>query len=887
MQSRPRRMAAAPPGLARWLLEHFLVSHDRDAVLGDLCEEFEIRARTSSRAARVWFWHQVVRSLTPALRRRWTMDALWQDLRFSWRLARHRPTVSLVAVASLTVGMSLVTVVFSLLNAIVLRPLPVKSPTELVNVLEQRTDGVNHNFSYPEFYDFRTAQQTMAEMAGSSQTRISTRLGSETVIVNGELVTGSYFSTLGVPVTSGRPILDSDDRPGQPPVVVVSERLWRQWGRAVPLQSSESVTFNETAYAVIGLVPDSFTGLQTGRVSNVWIPAIHQNVIAAAPGRPPVQTARNSRWLDVFARRQPGVSDAAIAADLIRIDTGLAQAEGRSEPREFFVEDGSHGIESMAASAAPTLRTLFAAAFVVLLVACANVANLLMARVSERRRELAMRMALGASRTRLIRLLFVEALVLGGGSALAALLLANLGASAASSFILSFGERAILDLSIDWRMVAFTFGLGVTATIVSSLAPAVHILRDSTTGQFADGGRSATAGRFAQRVRTSLLVVQFALSLVLVVTALLLVRTVLNLRSTPTGYAINEVVLLSVSPRAAHYDGPRAQAYLTAAGNRLQREPGVLNVGFARIAPVSFGGSRTTISVQGYMPRADEDMEINLNEVAGDYFGALGIPLVDGQALPPPRAGGGPMPAVINTTMARRYWSGKRAVGQNFYLGPDATAPLVEVVGVAADAKYHSVREAVQPSFYLPLGNRQARDGSWHVRVAGDPDAALPALRRAVAEADPVVPVTRTLTLRGQQRMNITDDRLAMSIGVALAAAAMLLAGVGLFGAMSQLVGQRTREIGVRLALGASPPGIGRLVLGQAMAIALAGSAVGLLLAFWATSFTAARLFGVGRFDPVSFTGAAVVLTAVAAVSAFTPARRAARVDPVHALRNE
>jgi predicted permease len=815
------------------------------------------------------------------------MDSLWQDLRFSWRLARHRPAVSLVSVASLTVGMSLVTVVFTLLNAIVIRPLPVKAPQELVVVLEQRPTGVNHSFSYPDFVDYRASQQTMADLAASSQVRVSTRVGTETEIVNGELVSGSYFSTLGVPVTSGRPIQDGDDRPGQPPVVVVSERLWRQWGRTIPLQPSESVSFHDTAFAVVGLVPDTFMGFQTGRRSDVWIPMNQQPVIVAAPGRPPAPMTRTLRFLDVFGRRKPGVTETAVVADLNRAEGGVANAQGLSQPRKLFIEDGSHGIESVAASTAPTLRILLAAAFVVLLVACGNVANLLMARITERRRELAMRMALGAGRLRLIRLLFIEALLLGGGSALAALFLANLGASAAASFLTSFGERLVLDLSIDWRVAAFIVGLGLTATIVSGLAPAVHLMKDAGTGSLADGSRSATPGRFARRARVALLVVQFALSLVLVVTSLLLVRTVFNLRNAPTGYAINEVALVAVSPRAAQYNAPRAQAYLAAAMERLQREPGVRNVGFARVPPVNLGGSRTTLTVPGYTPQSDEDMEINFNEVAGDYFGALGIPIVDGQALPLTRPEGGILASVINQTMARRYWPDARAVGQYFHLGVDTTAPMVEVVGVVADAKYRSMREQVRPSFYLSLPTEQVRDGVWHVRVAGDPGAALPALRRALAAADPAVPVTSALTLRGQQSMNITDDRLAMTIGVVLAFAALLLAGVGLFGAMSQLVGQRTREIGVRLALGASPPGIGRLVLGQAMGIAFAGSALGFVLALWATSFTAARLFGVGRFDPISFAGAALVLTAVAVASALTPARRAARVDPVHALRHD
>lgn len=814
------------------------------------------------------------------------MDSLWQDLRFSWRLARHRPMVSLVAVASLLVGMSLVTVVFTLINAIVLRPLPVQSPSDLVVVLEQRPTGVNHNFSYPDFADYRAGLRTLTDLAASSQVRVSTRTGNQTEIVGGELVSGSYFNTLGVAVSSGRALQDSDDQPGRPPVVVVSERLWRKWGRVIPLQPSETVVFHDVAYSVVGLVADTFNGLQTGRLSDVWIPAVHQPVIAAAPGRPPQPLARTVRWLDVIGRRKPGVTNAAIEADLTRVEAGVSAAQGLAQPRTLFLADGSHGFESMASSMAPTLRILLAAAFVVLLVACANVANLLMARVAERRRELAMRLALGAGRMRLIRLLFLEALLLGGGSALGALFLANLGASLAATFITSAGERVMLDLSVDWRIALFVTALGVLSTIVSCLAPAVHILRDAGTRQLAEGGRSATAGRFAARVRVTLLACQFAFSLVLVVTALLLVRTVFNLRHAPTGYAINEVALVGVSLRAAHYNAPRAQAYLASVRDRLLREPGVRTVGFARVPPVNFGGSRVSVAIPGYTAQPDEDMEINYNDVAGDYFGALGMTMVDGRPELQPRPPGAPIPSVINHTMARRYWPAARAVGQQFRLG-DNSGPVVEVVGVVADAKYRSMREEVQPSFYMPVSSAQVRDGSWHVRVAGDPGAVLPAIQRAVSEGDPLVPVTSALTLRGQQSNNITDDRLAMSIGVALASAAMLLAGVGLFGAMSQLVGQRTREIGVRLALGASPPGIGRLVLGQAMRIALAGSALGLVLALWATSFTAARLFGVGRFDPVSFSGAAVVLTLVAAAAALTPARRAARVDPVNALRHD
>jgi predicted permease len=380
---------------------------------------------------------------------------------------------------------------------------------------------------------------------------------------------------------------------------------------------------------------------------------------------------------------------------------------------------------------------------------------------------------------------------------------------------------------------------------------------------------------------------QFALSLALVVSAVLLARTVSNLRHAPTGFATDEVALLAASPRAAQYVGPRNLAYVADALARLQREPGVVAVSYATVPPVNAGGSRATVHVPGYEPQPDEEMELNYNEISDDYFKALGIDVLDGQPLPPWRIGQAPIPMVVNTTMAQRYWPGARAVGQRLHLSDDTDGPLAEVVGVVADAKYRAMREAARPSYYVPLGIRASRDGTFHVRVHGAPSDALPGLRRALTEVDPAVPISDTRTLTSQLNTNITDDRMAMTIGVVLAIAALVLAGVGLFGAMSHMVGQRTREIGVRLALGATHAGIRRLVLGQAVLIATTGTLAGLALAGWATSFMASRLFGIGRFDPASFAGAALILAAVALLAAQAPARRASNVDPVNTLRQE
>jgi predicted permease len=888
-------MTRRPPALARWLLERCTRPADRDAVLGDLYEEFDARAAVSPAQASRWFWRQSLRSLIPVLRQRWPaplqpvsrggiMGTLWQDARFSWRLTRRQPLVSVVAITSLVVGMALTAIVFAILNAAVIRPLPVQAPDDLVVILERRGTGVNHNLSYPDYQDYRAAQRRFTDIFAVSPTQLSLRLGGRTEIVTAELVTGGYFSTLGIRPSWGRALADSDDGWGRAPVAVVSERLWRSWGQTLPLAGDASMLLNSAPFTVVGVVDDRFAGVVIGRRVDVWIPASHQPVIQATPDDRRILTARTMSWLTVMARRQPGVADSVLTDDLMRIERGAAAAAGM-EPRTLFVSRGARGDFVMPESVQAMLRLLLVAAFVVLLVACANVANLLMARAADRSREFALRMALGAGRWRLVRQLLFEALLFGGVSALIALLVASGGARAAATLLVQFGQPVVLDLSLDWRVTSFILGLGVLSTLVSSVVPAVHVLRATRLTALAEGHRNVTGGRVAGLVRSGLVAGQFALSLALVVTAVLLVRTVVNLRQTPMGFATGEVVLVSASPGAAQYSPARATAYVTSALARLSAEPGVRTAAFARVLPVAGGGSRLTIAVSGYTPQPDEDMEINYNVVGGDYFGAMGIPLLDGGAAPMGPRAGGPIPVVVNSTMASRYWPGARAVGQQFRLGHLADAPVAMVVGVAADAKYREVREAARPSFYLPMEPRAAMNGTFHVRVHGSPAAMIPALRRALTEVDSAVPITSAQTLDTQLDRNITDDRLAMTVGLSLAASALLLAGVGLFGAMAHMVGQRTGEIGVRVALGATSTTIRRLVLRQALVIALVGTALGLGLALWAATLTASRLYAVGRFDPASFLVAAGILVAVAVASAPAPAHRASRVDPVDALR--
>jgi predicted permease len=827
------------------------------------------------------------------------MDTMWQDFRFAYRLSVRKPLVTVVAMLSLIVGLSLATVVFAILNAAVLRPLPVAAPTDLVVVLEQRPTSVQHQMSYPDYRDIRAEQRAFVDVFGFNPRQMVVTIGGATSMINAELVTGGYFGALGVRTLSGRPIADTDDEIGQPPVAVVSERMWRAWGRSLPLESGATVTINNATFAVVGIAPESFPGVVIGRRADVWIPGVQRAIASGNPADTAVTTRRTS-WLTVMARRKPGVPFEALTGDLLRIEQGLFPKWGRTEPRKLFAAPGSHGDYIVPDSAVLTLRALLIATGVVLLVACANVANLLMARAADRSRELALRLALGASRLRLVRLLVIESALLCGISALIATGVALAAAGGAARLMLRAGEPVVLDLAIDWRLVVFVSGLALAAAVLSSLAPAMQVLRSTRLAAMADGGRGATTTRLAGRLRSGLLAGQFALTLALVVCAILLMRTVGNLRNADTGFATNEVVLLAASPGSVQYPEARAAAYVTDAIDRLAAVPGVRAAAFARVRPVNVGGSRMTVFIPGYTPQPAEDMEINYNSVTGAYFDAMGIPLLDGAALPvrlqlppapaaiaPGAAPAAPVQVVVNETMASRYWPNRRAVGQRFYLGADATGQPADVIGLVPDAKYRAVREDPRPSFYVPLSSRQALDGVFHVRVAGSPSAAIPALRQTLLDLAPGVPLTQVHTLRSQLDLNITDDRLAMTIGAVLAGAAILLAGVGLFSAMAHMVGSRTREIGVRVALGATGGGIQRLVLRHALLITLTGATLGLGLAAWATSITASRLYGVGRFDAASFAGAALMLAAVAIASAVVPARRASRVDPVIALRHD
>lgn len=888
-----------PPRLAEWLVSASVPPIDRAAVIGDLAEEHaDLVAQFGRRYARRWYWRQALASVAPNLRRRLSqqpptdstssgglmMESLWQDVRFAWRAMRKRPLVTAVALVSLVLGISMSTVVFSLLDAAVLSPLPVRDPSGLALLLSQRgPDDVNHNFSYPDFSDYRAAQLTLTDLIAYSATDITVRRPSGATVVQAELVSGGFFQTLGVKIVAGRGLTDTDDRPDSPPVVVVGETLWRTLAPDRRDFAPQDIALNDRPYTVVGVADDSFHGMQIGGDVRVWA-AIHQQAVLAPSGGESYLPRRGASWLSVLGRLKPGVTRDAAAADLNRIEAALAPAVNRQEHRRLVFERGDQGDSFLPKSAASPLLLLLGAALLVLVVACANVANLLIARAADRSREIVVRTALGASPGRISRLLLVEALLIGVAGSAAGIVLARWLVTLAVPLFREFGQPVALDVGLDGRLLLFVVAAGLGSTLVAGLVP-VFQFRSAPAGSLGDGGRTASAGVSAARIRRGLVVVQFALSLELVACAVLLVRTLDNLRSIPTGLDAGHIALVEISPEATQYGPDRIRQYLADATLRLRGVPGVRAAGYGRVIPLGFGGGRSTIVVPGYQPGADEDMEINYNVVSPTYFDALGIAVVDGRVPDDTDVIGRPVAAVVNETMARRYWPGQRAVGREMRFGGD-TGPVFQIVGVVRDVKYRMLREDAGPSFYYSvLQSQRPRNGVMHVRTIGDPAALLETLRRTLTEVDSAVPITAVRTLESQISLNVNDERVAMTIGLALAAAALLLAAVGLYGAMSYSVAQRTREIGVRLALGALPAHLRRRVIGQGLRLVLIGGACGVALAFWAGRLVQARLYGVQAGDPVSFALSAGVLALVALVACWAPARKAMRVDPVVALR--
>jgi predicted permease len=816
------------------------------------------------------------------------MSTLWQDLRYGLRMMWKSPGFTLVAVLALALGIGANSTIFSFINGLLLRPIVgVRAPERLVAVYtSDYSSGLYGGSSYPDYVDFRNQADAFDGLAAYDETMLIMAGGDETERLRGAYVTGNYFDVLGVGARAGRMLTPAnDEKPGAHPVVVISANLWQRRFGADPSVVGQTITLGSRPYTIIGVAAADFHGLRMGTPPEFWLPMMMDSV--------DMLNGRGNRGLGITGRLKAGITLAQASAQIAGIgarlahsypETNLGTLERPHEPRPVTVTheariepDGQKNVWVMSG-------LLMSAVGLVLLIACANVANLLLARAAARRREIAIRLALGAGRWRLVRQLLTESVLLAGLGGTVGLLLVLWAVDAIPTFFPP-SEAAGLDLSLDWRVLAFTCAVALLTGIVFGLVPALQATRPELTAALKDdmAGAGYSLRRFS--LRSALVVAQLALSLVLLIGAGLFMRSLRRAVSFDPGFAAQNMLLASLETSGTGLAKAQGQAFYQQTLERVGSLPGVRAVTLTSIIPISGGGQRRNINIVGYEPQPNEDTETNTNVVGPNYFTTMDIAIVRGRAFNAQDTEGAPPVIMVNEEFARRYFSGQDAVGKR--LRWNADEPYMEIVGVARNAKYRSLREQTLPFIYIPLAQEYQRGMTLLVRTGDDPAALVAAVRGVVHALNKNVPIFAVKTMTEQISAALAADRMIAVLLSVFGGAALLLATVGIYAVVAYSVAQRTHEIGVRMALGAEPRDIARLIVGQGLILILFGAGVGLALAFALTRVLTSLLFGMSATDPLTFAGVALLLVFIALVACYIPACRATKVDPMVALRYE
>jgi predicted permease len=815
------------------------------------------------------------------LQRQRLEDDMWQDVRFGVRMLLKHPGFTVIAVLTLALGIGANTAIFTLLDKVLIRALPVAQPNQLVAFVKDAS-GAPEIFSYPMYADLRDHQEVLSGVVAYCQRPFSLSDGHQTERVIGQIVSGNYFAVLGVRPALGRFFLLEEDRtPGTHPVVVIGHGLWRRRFGADPAVLGKTITLNGYQYSIVGVTPSEFTGTTRGTVSEIYVPVMMQ--LQALPGSGSALDNRNWGWLTVIGRLNPNVTrEQAQAAlqPLVADTTNASPSTKRPAPVHVLLVEGSRGHTDRVEDLSLPLKLLMGAVGFVLLIACANVANLLLARASARRREIAARLAIGASRLRIVRQLLTESAILaalGGGAAL-------LVASWLTGLLLAFQQQnnpvpRTFDGRLDGRALGFTLGLSMLTGLVFGLAPALLASKpDFFAALKADSPGLGGGGRRLS-MRNLLVVTQVALSLVMLIGAGLCVKSLRALQAIDPGFEPAKVVTASFSLSLNRYDEIRGRQFISQLSERVAALPGVEAVSFATIVAFSDTFWISGATIEGYQPQPNERLRFDFNAIGPSYFHTLGTPLVRGREFGPQDASGAPPVVIVNDATARRYWPGQDAVGKRISRG--------EVVGVVRDSKEKGLTQDARPAIYLPLLQNYVPELTLHVRTATDAQAMLAAVRREVQALDATLPVYNLQTLAEQKNGSLYTERLAAALLTLFGVLALLLAAVGLYGVLSYAVTERTREMGIRLALGAQRRHLLELVVGEGMILILAGLMLGVGAAFALTRSIEKLLFGVSATDPLTFVVIPVLLTGVALLACWIPARRATRMNPLVALRYE
>ncbi|MCG3161863.1 MAG: hypothetical protein JMDDDDMK_03078 [Acidobacteria bacterium] len=814
------------------------------------------------------------------------MITLWQDLRYGARMLLKKPGFTLIAIITLALGIGANTAIFSLVNTVLLRPLPVAQPDQLVSLNSVSLDGKRNfpTFSIPNYLDLRDRNDVLTGLAAYRLAPVSLSNQGVNTRLWGLVVSGNYFETLGLSPAAGRLFTMEDDKaPGAHPVAVLSHDCWqRRFGGAANIVGQTALV-NGREYTIIGVTPAGFHGVEIAFQAEMWFPLAMSGQIE--PGRDYFK-ARDTFNFFVLGRRKPGVTTAQAEAALKNIAAQLA----REYPKEndgLTITLSPPGLFGafFRGSVLGFAGVLMLAVGLVLLLACANLANLLLARATERRKEIAIRLALGASRLRLLRQLLTESVMLSLLGGAFGLLLAYWLMDAVVAFKPPMEIPLTLDLQLDYRVLSFTLVASTLAGALFGLAPALQTTKPDLVPALKD---EAGAGGYRRSwLRSGLVVLQMTLSLVLLVCAGLVLRGLQNAQRINPGLIAQHALKLSFDLNLQGYDESRTQQFKKQLLERVRALPNVQAAGLTTFLPLSLNINNEEIQIEGQPEqRGGNAPMVMAGSCSPGLLTALGTQLLEGRDFTEADAASGQRVAIVNEAFARRFWPGQSAIGKRFSLD-GLQGPWIEVAGVMQDGRYFSLSEKHEPFFYRNLRPQTGDFLTLIVRAQGDPETALAALRREFQQLDATLPVYGAATLTEHLSVALFPARIAATLLGSFGLLALLLAAIGIFGVMSYTVSQRTREIGIRLALGATSAQIIRLIVRQGLSLTIVGIAFGLAAAIAGTRLLNALLYGVSATDVRTFIGVTLLLAAVAFAACWIPARRAAKVDPMIALRRD
>lgn len=813
------------------------------------------------------------------------MSNLAADLRYAIRVLLKRPGFTTVAVLTLALGIGLNTAVFSAIDAMLLRPLPgVQQPHRLVQLYRTYPGGFDYGSnSIPHYLDIRErASDVFSGVAAWDFAPISFSSGGQTQRVMGAIVSANIFSLLGIRAERGRVFTSDEDRgPGAHPVAVVSYSAWQGLFGGDPQIVGRDVTLNGMRYAVVGVTPADFKGPMPMAPPALYVPLMQIGQIMP-DGRDRFED-RGSSFMRVLARLRDGVTVEQARERMRAVVAGMREQYPRDyrDSGVLMVPQNEAGIHPQFRKAQLGLSSVVMAVVVMLLlIACVNVANLFLARAGDRAREMAVRLSLGARRSQLVRQLLTESLVLGVVSGAAGLLLAWWAIGLTTRIRLPIDFAFDADLRLSAPVLLFTLALSLVTGIVFGMAPALQATKPALVPALK--GAPASGGPRSRTSRT-LVVAQMALSIVLLVSAGLFLRNIRSAMTIEKGFRSDNLLLASVDPGLQGYNRARTEEFYRQLGEQLRTLPNVEAVAFAEVVPLGLGDQQRGISVPGYTPSANENMSIDYNIVGPDYFDAMGIPLLSGRAINVRDDSAAQGAVVVNQQLARRFFDGANPVGRTIRAsGRDFT-----IVGLVPNGKYRTLGEEPRAYVYYPQAQLWQSAMVVHIRATSDPAVLAPAVRAAVAALDPDLPVSDVRTMNDHLGISMLPARLAGSVLGIFGALGLILAAVGMYGVMSYSVSQRQREIGIRVAVGAGRSQVLALVMRQGLGLVAIGTAIGLIGAVGGWRLVRGMLYGVAGIDPITFVGVPVILIAVAGVAIWVPARRAATVDPMIALRGE